>query len=80
MGHCVSGLTPARVLLKVFRDYELLEEVDLTYHTREAANFALSGQNSQMKPTFAVIVKLPCLAVKYPKDGICVRPQIQSLR
>ncbi|EYE95139.1 uncharacterized protein EURHEDRAFT_456012 [Aspergillus ruber CBS 135680] len=71
--HAVPGLTPARVFLKVFRDYELLEEVDLTYHSQEAAKFALSGQSGQVKPVFAVIVKLPCLAVKYPKDGICIR-------
>ncbi|BCR92657.1 uncharacterized protein ACHE_80557A [Aspergillus chevalieri] len=71
--HTVSGSTPARVLLKVFRDYELLEEVDLTYHSQEAAKSALSGQSGQAKPVFAVIVKLPCLAVKYPKDNICIR-------
>ena len=74
----------SRVVLKVFQGHDLLvttsstsihqdtnmaqEEVDLTYHTQEAAR----QTGNQIKPTFAVIVKSPCLAVKYPKGGNCV--------
>lgn len=81
----------SRVLLKVFQGHEILvlehprpqnttnmaqEEVDLTYHTQEAAR----QTGNQIKPTFAVIVKPPCLAVKYPTGGNCVRIHLNHFK
>ncbi|KAF7590308.1 hypothetical protein BBP40_003001 [Aspergillus hancockii] len=64
---------PSRVLLKILRDHDILEQVDLTYLTREAESQSQPAPNAPTKPVFAVVVKLPCLAVKYPRGTTCVR-------
>jgi hypothetical protein len=46
----------------------LQEDIDLTHFVREA-----NANQSRQKPSFAVIVKLPCLAVKYPSGSTYVR-------
>jgi hypothetical protein len=42
------------------------EELDLNSLAREAAQHAFPRQPRNVKPLVAVIVKLPCLAVRYP--------------
>lgn len=72
-----------RVILKIFRELDIFvrpsnpplcpgtnmhqEEIDLTQFVREA-----NSTQSKQKPCFAVIVKLPCLAVKYPSGSTYV--------
>lgn len=62
-----SGAT--QTLLKVFQGYNLLEEIDLSYYSREATSQFLGNTKSH----FAVVVKLPCLAVKYTTAGPYIR-------
>ncbi|KAF7125796.1 hypothetical protein CNMCM5793_002089 [Aspergillus hiratsukae] len=45
---------------------QLQEEVDLSYFIQETASHHMSGQSGHPRPIFAVVVKSPCLAVKYP--------------
>ena len=46
------------------------EEIDLTHFIIEAGNITQSSQSAASKPIFAVVVKLPCLAVKYPRANM----------
>ncbi|OJJ30468.1 hypothetical protein ASPWEDRAFT_748392 [Aspergillus wentii DTO 134E9] len=70
-----ATLSTARILLRVSRDCDILEEIDIAYFAREAVAQAQSRQigHGHPKPIFAVIVKSPCLAVKYPSGGTSVR-------
>ncbi|KKA25794.1 hypothetical protein T310_0180 [Rasamsonia emersonii CBS 393.64] len=52
--------------LKVIHGQRNLEELDLNYLAREATQQALSRQARSVKPVVAVIVKLPCIAIRYP--------------
>ncbi|KAE8353726.1 hypothetical protein BDV28DRAFT_164739 [Aspergillus coremiiformis] len=65
--------TRSHVWLKIIRDHDILEQVDITHLTREATNQSQSSQSGHAKPIFAVVVKLPCLAVKYPRENACIR-------
>ncbi|KAL4895240.1 hypothetical protein BDV59DRAFT_200478 [Aspergillus ambiguus] len=58
--------TTTRLLLRVTHNHDILEEIDLVQLTRETMAQPLPHQPSQPRPVFAVVVKLPCLAVKYP--------------
>ncbi|OOF99069.1 hypothetical protein ASPCADRAFT_42655 [Aspergillus carbonarius ITEM 5010] len=66
----LTSFTPDRVLLKVLSVHETLEEIDLTHFIIEAGNITQSSQSAASKPIFAVVVKLPCLAVKYPRANM----------
>ncbi|EAU33644.1 predicted protein [Aspergillus terreus NIH2624] len=68
-----SSSTATRLLLKIAHNNHVLEEVDLAYFTREAVIQSQPDQPSQPRPVFAVVVKLPCLAVKYPDASGWVR-------
>ncbi|KAL5357457.1 hypothetical protein BJX96DRAFT_16419 [Aspergillus floccosus] len=68
-----SPSTAKCLLLKIAHNNHVLEEVDLAYFTREAMTQSQPEQPSQLMPVFAVVVKLPCLAVKYPNATGWVR-------
>ncbi|CAG8011626.1 unnamed protein product [Penicillium salamii] len=75
--HCVFeklvdvGSTPSRLILKVLRGDVMLEQVDLVYLTR---NMPMPAQLTPTpKSKFAVVVKLPCIAVKYPYNDTHIR-------
>ncbi|KAJ5583333.1 hypothetical protein N7535_001953 [Penicillium sp. DV-2018c] len=66
-----SDSIPSRLIQKVSRGEEILEQLDLVYFVRMAA---LQAQLvPPPKPQFAVVVKAPCLAVKYPHGMNMVR-------
>ncbi|KAK2740177.1 hypothetical protein FQN55_009018 [Onygenales sp. PD_40] len=57
--------------LRVFRGRDVLEQLNLDSLAREAAAEASHPQNS--KPQYAIIVKSPCLAIRYPARNDQVR-------
>ncbi|KAL1969974.1 hypothetical protein VTN77DRAFT_6379 [Rasamsonia byssochlamydoides] len=57
-----------KLYLKVIHGASTLEELDLNNLAREATQQALSRQARNVKPVVAVIVKLPCLAIRYPNS------------
>ncbi|KAJ5595075.1 uncharacterized protein N7459_001283, partial [Penicillium hispanicum] len=73
---------PPRLILKVVRNNSILEQIDLAYFARSAASQSGAVQDASLpKPLFAVVVKSPCLAVKYPQGGTHIRRfQIKFLR
>ncbi|RAH57482.1 hypothetical protein BO85DRAFT_449464 [Aspergillus piperis CBS 112811] len=73
----MTSFTPDRVLMKVLRVHESLEEIDLTHFIIEAESITQSSQHAVSKPIFAVVVKPPCLAVKYPRGNTVRRFQIK---
>ncbi|KAJ5849944.1 hypothetical protein N7455_009800 [Penicillium solitum] len=66
-----SGSMPSRMIQKVVRGDGILEQLDLVFFTR------MAGMQAQLIPPprshFAVVVKSPCLAVKYPHGGTHIR-------
>ncbi|RMJ22719.1 hypothetical protein PHISP_06402, partial [Aspergillus sp. HF37] len=60
----VAGSGSGRVILRISRELDILEDIDLTDFVRE-----MNTNQSRQKPSFAVIVKPPCLAVKYPSGN-----------
>ncbi|KAJ5383759.1 hypothetical protein N7517_001670 [Penicillium concentricum] len=66
-----SGPVPSKMIQKVVRGDGILEQLDLVFFTRMAA------MQAQLIPPprshFAVVVKSPCLAVKYPYGGTHIR-------
>ncbi|KAL4972070.1 hypothetical protein BDW66DRAFT_155062 [Aspergillus desertorum] len=69
-----AALSSARVLFRVVRDgWETLEEVGITDLVKEFESQIRSSQDTSRRPAFAVVVKLPCLAVKYPQGPGYVR-------
>ncbi|KAJ5856309.1 uncharacterized protein N7529_010253 [Penicillium soppii] len=66
-----SGPMPSRLIQKVFRGDAVLEQLDLVYFIQMVA------MQSQLSPPpkshFAVVVKSPCIAVKYPYRGTQIR-------
>ncbi|OJJ45459.1 hypothetical protein ASPZODRAFT_69951 [Penicilliopsis zonata CBS 506.65] len=62
-----------KILLRIIKDQSILEEVDLAHFAREAGSLIHSTPNGGTKALFTVIVKSPCLAVKYPCDGTHTR-------
>ncbi|CAG8932179.1 unnamed protein product [Penicillium salamii] len=83
--HCVFeklvdvGSTPSRLILKVLRGDVMLEQVDLVCLAR---NMPMPAQlTPTTKSKFAVVVKLPCIAVKYPyNDTHSTNPQIRRFQ
>ncbi|KAE8375011.1 hypothetical protein BDV26DRAFT_268771 [Aspergillus bertholletiae] len=71
--HAGSRLLYSRVLLKVMRDHDVLEQIDITHFSRNTMDKTQPSQHGQTKPIFAVVVKLPCLAVKYPEESGYIR-------
>ncbi|KAE8328603.1 hypothetical protein BDV39DRAFT_65227 [Aspergillus sergii] len=71
--HAIPAPLYSRVLLKVMRDHDILEQIDITHLSRDAMDQPQSSPHSQTKPIFAVVVKLPCLAVKYPEGSGYIR-------
>ncbi|KAL1882551.1 hypothetical protein Plec18167_002967 [Paecilomyces lecythidis] len=57
-----------KTVLKVSQHARVLEELNLTLLTQEAITQAQSMQLGNAKPSVAVIVKSPCLAVRYPRS------------
>ncbi|CAG8270500.1 unnamed protein product [Penicillium salamii] len=75
--HCVFeklanvGSTPSRLILKVLRGDIILEQVDLVHL---AQNMPMPATLTPApKSQFAVVVKLPCIAVKYPYNDTHIR-------
>ncbi|KAJ5956035.1 hypothetical protein N7501_010314 [Penicillium viridicatum] len=66
-----SGSMPSRLIQKVVRGDGILEQLDLVFFTR------MVGMQAQLIPPprshFAVVVKSPCLAVKYPHGETHIR-------
>ncbi|KUM59783.1 hypothetical protein ACN42_g7350 [Penicillium freii] len=66
-----SGSMPSRLIQKVVRGDSILEQLDLVFFTR------MVGMQAQLIPPprshFAVVVKSPCLAVKYPHGETHIR-------
>ncbi|KAJ5173214.1 hypothetical protein N7492_005807 [Penicillium capsulatum] len=59
---------PSKLILRVIQYKNVLEQIDLAYWVRTIRPSPAQGDISQ-KPAFAVVVKSPCLAVKYPQGG-----------
>jgi hypothetical protein len=53
--------------------FPIQEDLDLNYLALEAAQHGLSRQARNAKPVVAVLVKLPCLAIRYPSGVGLVR-------
>ncbi|KAL4873004.1 hypothetical protein BDV12DRAFT_161138 [Aspergillus spectabilis] len=72
---------PARIFFKVLQnDQQTLEEICITDFMKEFEGQINSKQNGAKRPSFAVVVKFPCLAVKYPQaNGYVRRIQIKFL-
>ncbi|OQD83435.1 hypothetical protein PENANT_c016G10619 [Penicillium antarcticum] len=65
---------PIRLIQRVIRGNVILEEVNLTNLVQMAALRAKSDMNGSLpKFPFAAVVKLPCLAIKYPDGGNHIR-------
>ncbi|KAJ5435114.1 hypothetical protein N7491_005709 [Penicillium cf. griseofulvum] len=66
-----SGPVPSKMIQKVVRGDGILEHLDLVFFTR------MGAMQAQLipppRPNFAVVVKSPCLAVKYPYGGTHIR-------
>ncbi|PYH89159.1 hypothetical protein BO71DRAFT_444767 [Aspergillus ellipticus CBS 707.79] len=71
----MTSFTPDRLLLKILRVHEILEDIDLTHFAIEAEN--INSQSPPSRSVFAVVVKLPCLAVKYTRGNTVRRFQIK---
>ncbi|OJI98451.1 hypothetical protein ASPVEDRAFT_185906 [Aspergillus versicolor CBS 583.65] len=65
-------LSSKKVLFRVRNNQETLEQVAITDLMRDFEDHARSAKDNP-KPGFAVVVKLPCLAVKYPQSPGFVR-------
>ncbi|KAJ5773205.1 hypothetical protein N7457_008101 [Penicillium paradoxum] len=66
-----SGSVPSRLILNVLRGDGIQEQLDLVFFLR------MESMQAQLVPPpkshFAVVVKSPCLAVKYPHGGAYIR-------
>ncbi|KAF9246069.1 hypothetical protein DTO006G1_92 [Penicillium roqueforti] len=66
-----SGSVPSRMIQKVVRGDGILEQLDLVFFTR------MAGMQARLIPPprshFAVVVKSPCLAIKYPHGETHIR-------
>ncbi|KAJ5287424.1 hypothetical protein N7478_003110 [Penicillium angulare] len=66
--------TIPRLLMRVSQNNMILEQLDLSHFIQRSAAQSHSAQGaSQAKPPFAVVVKSPCLAVKYPQTATHIR-------
>ncbi|KAJ5513384.1 hypothetical protein N7463_002936 [Penicillium fimorum] len=73
-----SGPVPSKMIQQVVRGDEILEQLDLVFFTR------MASMQAQLIPPprshFAVVVKSPCLAVKYPYGGTRYRLLTAQIR
>ncbi|OQD74019.1 hypothetical protein PENDEC_c012G06772 [Penicillium decumbens] len=64
-----SSSTPSRLMLRVMNNHGILEQLDLEHFIRISSIQSQPASNQSVsKPPFAVVVKSPCLAVKYPQN------------
>ncbi|CEO60629.1 hypothetical protein PMG11_05246 [Penicillium brasilianum] len=69
-----SELSRSSLILKVIHNGKILEQLDLGQHVGGGIKEPRSSQNDAgSKPAFAVMVKLPCIAIKYLQDEIHLR-------
>ncbi|KAJ5380762.1 uncharacterized protein N7496_003190 [Penicillium cataractarum] len=69
-----SELSQPSLILKVIHDGKTLEQLDLGMHVDVFEKEPRSSQNNtDSKPNFAVMVKLPCIAIKYLQDNTHLR-------
>ncbi|KAL3479916.1 hypothetical protein BJX99DRAFT_255076 [Aspergillus californicus] len=61
------------VVFKVLRNDETLEDIGITDLLNQYESQLHSMQGNPKRPGFAVVVKPPCLAVKYPARNTCIR-------
>ncbi|CAI7661394.1 unnamed protein product [Penicillium manginii] len=70
-----TGSASSKTLMKVIRNDYVLEQLDIA----RLVQSNLSQNGSAAKSSFAVVVKSPCLAVKYPQNGSIRRFQLKFL-
>ncbi|KAJ5168713.1 uncharacterized protein N7482_004307 [Penicillium canariense] len=64
--HAGIAVSPPSLIMKVVHKRRTLERIDLAHYVRGTRDQAHAFQNGSLpKPPFAVVVKLPCLAIKY---------------
>ncbi|KAJ5720856.1 uncharacterized protein N7483_008790 [Penicillium malachiteum] len=69
-----GGATLPRLVIRIARNDGILEQLDLSHFSHMLAAQSQSGQSAlQAKAPFAVVVKSPCLAVKYPHSSTHIR-------
>ncbi|KAJ5717752.1 hypothetical protein N7488_003398 [Penicillium malachiteum] len=69
-----GGATLPKLVMRIARNDGILEQLDLSHFSHMLAVQNKSGQNTlQTKAPFAVVVKSPCLAVKYPHSSTHIR-------
>ncbi|OQE26420.1 hypothetical protein PENSTE_c005G04912 [Penicillium steckii] len=66
---------PARLIMKITRNDTVMEQIDIARFVQSA----LSQSTPASKSPFAVVIKCPCLAVKYPQNGSIRRFQLKFL-
>ncbi|EPS33904.1 hypothetical protein PDE_08866 [Penicillium oxalicum 114-2] len=72
--HAKDGMKPTSFFIKVVQNNSVLEQIDLAPHLQSLSNEPDSSQpGPRLKPKFVVVVKLPCLAIKFPLDETHVR-------
>ncbi|RAL16341.1 uncharacterized protein BO97DRAFT_455850 [Aspergillus homomorphus CBS 101889] len=73
-----AKLMSESIILRIFRFQDTMEELDLSFCAIDAASISAQTSPTQAsKPVFAVVVKPPCLAVKYPRGNMIRRFQIK---
>ncbi|RAH42259.1 uncharacterized protein BO95DRAFT_371194 [Aspergillus brunneoviolaceus CBS 621.78] len=73
-----NSLSGNSIVLRIFRFHDTMEELDLSFFAMAATKTpSQPAQGQASKPSFAVVVKLPCLAVKYPRGNMIRRFQIK---
>ncbi|KAJ6028504.1 hypothetical protein N7540_004080 [Penicillium herquei] len=69
-----AGAILPKLIIRIARNDGILEQLDLSHFSRMLAAQSQSGQSApQAKAPFAVVVKSPCLAVKYPHSSTHIR-------
>ncbi|KAJ5596231.1 hypothetical protein N7450_002689 [Penicillium hetheringtonii] len=66
---------PARLIMKITRNDIIMEQIDIARFVQSV----ISQHTSASKSPFAVVIKCPCLAVKYPQNGSIRRFQLKFL-
>ncbi|KAJ5089977.1 hypothetical protein N7532_008661 [Penicillium argentinense] len=75
-----SGDRAYILIMKVIQnDSTILEQIDVARFVRSQPQSGSTQPGSLPKPPFAVVVKSPCLAVKYPLNGSTRRFQVKFL-
>ncbi|KAL2870510.1 uncharacterized protein BJX67DRAFT_345943 [Aspergillus lucknowensis] len=58
--------SPGKVVLKVLHGHDTLEEINITELAKELKSQIHSKQDGPKVPAVSVVVRSPCLAIKYP--------------